>query len=139
MKTFDPKAVVFIFGGYPIRGFSDGTMITAERSEDMFIDKNGVTGEAARSKSNNRSGIVKATLMMTSSDNDYLSKIALMDERSNTGIRELSITDLLGTSKVFSATAYIKKLPTIDYGKEIKDREWTFVCPNMMMTVGGNF
>jgi hypothetical protein len=138
LYTFDPKLMITVFKGHPITGFAEGSVLTIERTEDMFSEKVGVSGEVARSKSNNRSGTVKITLMQTSPDNDFLSTMAVLDEVGNAGVGELMIKDVLGTSLYMSSQAYLKKIASAEYGKEVNSREWNFFCADLNIFVGGN-
>jgi len=138
LATFDPKSLIVIFGARPLTSFAEGTFLTISRNDDMFKEYIGSSGEQARSKSNNRSALVKLTLIQTSDDNDYLSSVAIMDEVTNNGILPLIIHDLLGTSGYFSKWAYAKRIADASYSKEIQGREWNIFCASMNMFDGGN-
>ena len=138
LATFDPKSLIVIFGARPLTSFAEGTFLTISRNDDMFKEYIGSSGEQAWSKSNNRSALVKLTLIQTSDDNDYLSSVAIMDEVTNNGILPLIIHDLLGTSGYFSKWAYAKRIADASYSKEIQGREWNIFCASMNMFDGGN-
>ena len=138
IKTYDGKKVKIIVGGFPISGVADNTFVKIERDEDTFMKKIGAYGEASRSKNNNRSGTATITLLQTSPSNDILSALALTDELTNTGIVPFLVQDLSGTSTFVSATAWIKRPASSEFGKEISNREWNFELIDMDVFVGGN-
>lgn len=137
LHTVDPKLVIVTVGGMPIVGFSE-ELIDLERSEDLFNEMVGCTGETARVHINNRNATCKISLLQTSPSNDYLSTLALRDEALNVGVVPLMIKDILGTTLASSAQAYVKKMPKIDGGKSVKTREWSLYCIDVNIFVGGN-
>ncbi len=137
-KTYDPKEFSVIVGGHIVGGYDDGTFIKAERNEDMWTTKVGADGEGARAKSNNKSGTVEVTLLQSSGSNDVLSGFALADELNNGGQVPVLIKDANGTTVVSAETAWIKKMPAVEGGKEIGNRVWVLETDNLNMLVGGN-
>ena len=138
LYTFDPKLLIITFGGIPLTGFAEGTVLTIERSEDMFKEYVGASGEVSRAKSNNRTGTAKLSLAQTSPANDYLSTMALLDESVNAGVRPFFAKDGLGTSIFMAPQAYVKKVAPAAYGKDIQAREWTIFLVDINIFVGGN-
>lgn len=141
VNTYDPKLVILTVGGAPISGYADGTFISVERAADTFTKVVGADGNVSRAKSNDRSGTVKITLKQTSPFNDILSGIASLDEMSNAGVVPISIIDLSGSTIMFMPSAWVKKPPTVEFGKEIGNREWVFdfdKCEFPTMVIGGN-
>jgi Protein of unknown function (DUF3277) len=138
MKTYDPKLVVITFGGVPLSGFADGTFIKVSRSADLFTKSVGADGVFVRSKSNDKSGEVSVTLQQTSMSNSILAGFAAQDEASNTGVKPLIVTDASGTSKFFSALAYIRKPADSTFAKTVENRDWIFDCDQILMAEGGS-
>jgi hypothetical protein len=138
LYTFDPKMGVLTFKGKIITGFADGTFFTVERTEDTFTETTGADGETTRVKSNNRSGRAKITLKQSSSSNDHLSVCAALDEGANAGVGEFQYKDVLGTTLVFAAQAYVKKPANVESAKTATDREWNLFLVDVKMFVGGN-
>jgi len=138
VKTYDPKLVVLTVGGVPISGYADGTFIVVERSNDMFSKVSGADGQVSRAKANDRSGTVTVTLAQTSPSNDALQAIAVLDEKSNQGVKPVSCKDISGRSTFFSAFVWIRKVPNAEFGKEITNREWVLDCADLEMNVAGN-
>jgi hypothetical protein len=136
--TIDPKKIIVVFKGRPITGFADGTYLQIERNADTWNTKVGCSGHVARSKSNDRSGTVKITLMQTSSDNDFLSLCAELDENGNAGVGELKIKDALGTSDYRSSAAFVLKPAAASQSNNVENREWTLFCADLSIFNGGN-
>lgn len=138
LRTYSPDKVSVVVGDRPITGFSEGESISVERDNDTFSDVSGMTGEVARTKSNDKRGTVTLTLMQTSPDNEYLSGLAAEDEATGTKTFNILVRDQDGQSLHEAETAWIVKPATATYGKEQTDREWTIRCANLGTVIGGN-
>jgi hypothetical protein len=126
-KNYDPKKVIVVFGGVPIGGYADGDFIeVAPNDADGFKKQVGADGEVARAQSADNTHNVTLTLMQSSMSNQYLSGIRTMDKMTGKGCLPLAITDVNGVSLHFWPEAWIKGDPTWGYGKELKERQWTF-------------
>jgi len=137
-RTYDPKKVALVVGSYTISGYADGSFISVERSNDMWSKSSGADGDVSRAKSNDFSGTITITLAQTSASNDVLSGFALIDEMTNQGVKSVLCTDVGGTTVLFSAFAWVKKVPTVEFSKEVGTREWALDCSDLKMLVGSN-
>lgn len=138
VKTYDPKQVILIVGGFQITGYAEGTFVNIARREDAFTLHVGSDGEGVRSKSNNRSGTVTFHLLQSSHSNDILSAFAKADELTNAGIFPLMVKDGSGSSLYMAQSAWIKKIADSEFGKEAGAREWGLETDNLEAFVGGN-
>ena len=138
LRTYDPKSVVVSIGGVPMGGYADGTFLLIDRDENAFTKVTGADGTSTRVKSNNRSGSMTITLKQSSPSNDILSGFAALDELSNTGVVPILIKDLSGNSLYFSATGWIQKFPSSEFGKEINNRDWILDLVDVDIFVGSN-
>lgn len=138
VKDFDPNQTSMIVGGKIISGFMDGTYINAERNEQAFNLKVGVTGEGARSKNNNRSGKYTITLMQSSASNDDLSAFALADEANSGGAVPVLLKDGSGRTVSSAVTGWVQKLADVELNKEIVGRKWIIETDELILFVGGN-
>jgi len=136
-KNYDPSRVVVTFRGILLQGFADGAFVSTERSEDAFSASAGAAGDVTRVRSRNRMGSVTVTLMAASPSNDSLSAVAAQDEAFGTGYGPLMIKDLNGTTLIQASTAWIKKVPSVEFGKDASSYEWVFECADMIKHVGG--
>lgn len=138
VRTYDAAQVVVTVNGAEISGYADGTFITIEREEQSFTKVVGADGTTSRAKSNNRSGSMTITLAQTSPSNELLSSLLAADELSNEGVFPVIVKDTSGESRFFSATGWVQGLPSIEYGKEIANREWVIDLADMEFNVAGN-
>lgn len=138
VRTYDPKMVVVSVGGIPLRGYAEGSYITIERSNDMFVKTVGADGMVVRTKSNDESGTVTVSLSQTSVSNDVLSIFAALDARLNLGVKSIIVADVLGTTLCFGAHAWIRRLPSAAFSTSVGTREWAIDCAEMKMLVGSS-
>lgn len=139
VRTYDPKLVSLSVMGNPISGYADGSAIVVERRNDMWATSVGADGvDTSRAKSNDKSGTITITLAQTSGSNDILAAYMKADEVSNNGVVAINCTDTLGTTELFTAKAWIRKAPNVEFSKEVTSREWVFDCADLDMSVGGN-
>lgn len=135
---YDPGQVVVNFKGIDLVAVMDGTFVNAERAEDAFSMQVGAGGDVTRVRSRNRSGAVTVTLQAASPANDLLSAVALDDELFGTGTGPLLVKDLFGNTLIDADTAWIRKLPAVEFADDASGREWVFDCAELSMFVGGS-
>ncbi len=135
--TYDPDKVVVSFMGNILTHFADGTFVTLERNEDAFTLMVGADGETARARNQNRSGTLTLTLMQTSPSNDILAALAAADELDGLGVGPLLVKDLQGSTLALAQNAWIKKIATAEFGKELGSREWVFEMDSLQLFNGG--
>ncbi len=138
VRTYDPKEVHIIIGGFEMTGFADGTFLTISRDNDSFSKVSGADGETSRAKSNDKGGGAILSLQQTSPSNDILSGIVIADELSNSGVVPMIVTDSLGTTVLFSGEGWIKKPAEVTFAKEIGNRDWNLDLASMDIFIGGN-
>ena len=138
LRTYDPKKVIIVIGGYPMGGFADGEFVNVIRSGDAFSKSVGADGDTTRVKSNDKSGEMTLTLSQTSPSNDVLSGISRADELGNAGVVPVKVKDLSGRSEFVSAFAWIRKIADSPNGKEISNIEWVLDLTDVTSFVGGN-
>jgi hypothetical protein len=137
-RTYDPGQHFMVLGSVTISGYADGTYISVERMSEAFTSVAGAGGEVARVRHRDRRASVKLTLMASSACNDLLTAIADNDERDGSGVGSLSIRDGNGTTVATAANAWIKKRPTVEFSKDLPNREWEIECEILDLFVGGN-
>jgi hypothetical protein len=110
-------------------GFVDASFVTVSRDEDAYVKKIGATGDIVRVRNLNRGGSVKCTIQQSSITNDQLMAIYLVDQAFNSYTTyPLFLKDINGTTLIHAANAWIKKLPDVEYSKDLSSREWTIDC-----------
>ena len=139
--TYDPSLIVISYQGQILRGFAQGTFVTARRDTEEWGKVIGVGGSSARYQTMDRSGTMEVTLAQNSSSNRDLS-IIMNTQRALSSVDlvgatsgAFSIFDDIGNTLVFAAEAWILNPPTISYGQELTDRVWTFQTDNLEFLV----
>lgn len=138
VKTLDPKEISIIVGAHIVKGYADGTFVQVERDEDAFSFAGGADGLGTRVKNANRSGTITITLQQTSESNEFLSAQAIADQETGRGELPVFIKDSSGKDLHFAETAWIQKMPSASYSKEVENREWVLRTDNLEMFLGGN-
>jgi hypothetical protein len=138
LRTYDPKKVSLSVGGVPLSGYADGSFISVEMSNDAWSKSVGADGQTTRAKSNDKSGTITVTFAQSSASNDYLSSLALLDEKVNLGVRPAHLADVNGTTILMAPFAWVRKLPSSEFSKEVSNREWALDCADLNMFVGSN-
>lgn len=139
VRTFDPKKVSFIWGGYPITGFPDGTFITVKRTEKkLFEKKKGAAGDVERINKDNYDHTIDFSIMQTSDTNDILSAAVILDQESNMGSPEVIIKDNGGTTLFTAAACWIAEDADIEVGTSLTPRKWVMETGPAVKVVGGN-
>lgn len=137
-KTYNPKKVAIICGGFEMRGLADGTFVTVALNEDQWSLQMGTDGEGTRSKSNNYSAQVTVSLMQSSDSNQVLQAFWNSDRLSDGGVFPLLIKDNSGRSLYAAEQAWIKKQPDAELSREASAREWVIETDNLVPFEGGN-
>ena len=137
IKTYDPKNISLIIGTHIVDGFEDGTFVSIERNNDTWTLKKGASGESARAKSNDRSGRFTFTLMQTSLSNDFLSALAISDEKNNNGLVPVLVLENGGLTAAEATEAWVIKPSNVEYSKEIGSRAWVLETGELILNVGG--
>jgi len=105
-------------------GFAEGDSVEISEENDAFSSIGGADGHVDRVKNNSNFLTVVLRLRQTSATNQVLSGIHNADRVASAPL-PLLIKDRSGNSLVTSNYAWIVKNPTISYGNEAKQREWT--------------
>lgn len=137
MDSYSPAAIVVTFAAQILRGYADGSFVTAKRNTEATTLHVGADGRTTVVFSADKSGEITVTLAQSSQSNDILTAL-YAEQEAGLIPKPIFIKDVLGTTLVSGLEAYIKKLPDIEYGKEVTNREWVFVVGSLKMAVGGS-
>lgn len=138
MKTYNPKKVIVIFGGMPIKGFSEDSIIEIEPMGDGITSVVGCDGEVTRSIDPDTRCKVTLKLKASSESNDFLSTTHLADRNTGKGILPLLVKDLSGRTTFFASQAWVTKFPNVTKEKESGDNDWGLETGPADLFVGGN-
>lgn len=136
-KTYDPADVLGTLGPVIFSGYADGTFLSVEKAEDTFSVSIGASGHQTRVRNRNESGTVTLTLQASSRVNDALSTLHNLDLISNSGKAPLLIKDAEGTTLVAAEDAWVKKIPAVEFSKDMPTRTWVIECPKLVVFAGG--
>jgi hypothetical protein len=137
MNTYDPKKILVSFRGIPLTGFAPDTFVSVDRNEDAFTLVVGSDGETTRTQNRNRSGTVTLTLMSGSQSNSLMAAIAARDEQSGDGTGEVLVKELNGATLVSGKTAWVRKVPTVEFAKDDTTRTWVLEADELLIFSGG--
>lgn len=140
VAAYDPAQVGIVVGGSLITGFAPDTFIGIDQNNDSFTLQMGADGDAARSKSNDRSATITLSLLQTSLSNDVLSALHNLDinSPSGDGIGAFQVRDNSGNLLVRAAKCWVRKPPTVEMGREAGVREWTLETDRIdWVNIGG--
>ena len=118
LKTFDPSQHSLAIGGSLIE-FDE---VSIEYDEDLNTMQVGTKGEQTRSVNLNQNAAWSVTLQQKSSSNQLLSALMLTNAVISLGLLDLED----GLTTAGCAEGVVKKKPTLPYGKESAQIEWTF-------------
>jgi len=140
LATYIPDQVVVTVAGITLEGFGESSIIRIEPADDAWKAKVGVDGQVSRSRSNNRMARVTVTLMATSKSNAALSALYNLDRNSpnGAGVGAFQVRDLQGMSLNRADECWIARLPTVEYGGEVSEREWQFDVAELEFGEAGN-
>jgi Protein of unknown function (DUF3277) len=138
LATYDPASIILTVIGNVITGFAEDSAVKVERTAELYQLKVGQQGDAARSRSRDRSGKITFKLLATSPSNDILSALVEADQ-VGIGVGPSSVTDVLSPGTLVHAPrSWVSKLPDYEAGKEVAEREWVVSSDNIEMALGGN-
>lgn len=140
MQTWDPLKNPITVGSHTVKGYGEGTYITATFNEAQWIIRIGADGTPTRTRNANRSGKITITLQRESKSNTYLVALAKLDYASALGVVPLLVKDNNNTANksfVLAEQAWIEKMPDFERAKESGDIVWTFETGFLDMEPGG--
>lgn len=123
--TYAPEDIQVSLSGYNLKDFAAGTFVEVIPNNPSFTRVGGIRGKSTRVRQRDKSGTVIIKIQQTSPVNDLLSKIVLMDEIQMTGLLELTIKDLGGSTTNLFKNCYISQIDKLAYTDEdTTAREW---------------
>lgn len=136
-RTFNPDDFSLILGGIPAVGFAPDTFITFERAEDSANESSGAKGDVTRVTTKNRIGTCVVRLVQGSPTNAYLNQQLADMENNGGGVFSLLGKDAGSGDRAVGEQCWVRKHPTMEFGTETQNREWTIVIANLQMFVLG--
>ncbi len=139
MKVYSPADIVINFKNHRVQGYAKGTFVkVARNSESAKIDV-GSKGEATMIEMLDRSGTVTITVQAESSTNDAFSAIMRTAELvgRRAGVGTFQMLNLNGATLHHAEEAFLQKPADDERSDDAGTVEWTIVCANLDMFLGG--
>lgn len=118
ITQYDAKDCVVTVGGVYITGLGED-MVSGEKDEESISTVVGAQGDVVVNRVNNDLGTITLTVQGTSPQKSYLTGLAKTCEMFDVWVINKTINEKFGGTK-----AMMKKLPTLENGAELSDREY---------------
>jgi hypothetical protein len=135
-KVYDPNSLSVVFGGVPMSGFAEDSMLTIERENPLYKVTTDIHGVMSRCKINKDMTKITITLTQSSYSNNVLSNFVEMDRLSNSGVFPVSIKEPTGTTLFACTHAFVLESPKVEFASEEKTREWVIQASGVTQYIG---
>ncbi len=139
MKEYSSNEVNISLAGFSIDGgFADGVFLELEFQNPAFALTKGTDGEGTRSRSNDRSALVRIHLMQGANANAVLTALHQLDlnVENGVGVGSLDVTDKNGTTVYFALHAWVAEPPNPTYDRTATERVWTLMVNHLELLEG---
>jgi hypothetical protein len=143
VNQYDPKAVTLTIvsplpgvGSHTVSGYQEGTMMAAERRNNLNDLNVGSQGDSAFVLLRDKSGTITVSLQHTATSNAVFSKITTADNISGQGVFSVQLKDHNGNAIAGALVAKFEKDATLERGNEIVTNEWVMLCADLALTHG---
>ncbi|NDB85548.1 MAG: hypothetical protein EB127_23025 [Alphaproteobacteria bacterium] len=136
-NVYSPNEMGIIVNNTPIQGFAEDTMLSIQTEDAKYSIYSDIHGKVTRFRQNKNIAKIIFTLTQSSLSNDLFSSFLEADIRSDAGIFSFMAKDNSGTTLVTSVEACVEKYANADFANENKNREWTVICFNPNIFIGG--
>lgn len=134
-RPYDFTAVSVTWGENSLNGGL--VSIKISRSEDAWTYHVASDGTVTRVANNNRMGGIELTYGPNAPQLDVISQQAQLDEATGTAVKPIEVKDGNGRTVASAPSAWIRKLPDSEFGKEATERTVAFDCDKLTYFVGG--
>ena len=131
--TYVPADVMLLLSGYEITGWQS---ISIQRNSPVFRQIRGIRGKNTRARIPDSSAIIVIEAYQTELLHEVLSKVLEADMVNGTARLEVTLSELSGSTRFTTTTAYIEGYPEIGYSSENGVRKWTLLCDDSEWFVG---
>lgn len=139
LATYSPEDVnVLIAGVLTVTGMAAGSFLTISKNLQPFSSQRTSDGVVGRLANKDDTYTISLTLHQGSEDNDFITKLSLLDQTLYKGKFPIFIKDLKGTSFFFATTAWVEQYPDQEFGDTIGTRTWVFRAVGAVTNVGSN-
>ena len=139
LAHYSPEDVnVIIAGLIDLEGFTEGSFVSIRRDKPLFISRESADGQVSRTRVGGNTYTVELDLMSTSESNEMLTRLSLIDHSTHVVKFPLYIKDSLGSTLLFSTTAWIEQHPDTAFSTTVTSRKWMIKCSQATLHIGGN-
>lgn len=134
--NFDPRNCILMYGGALIDDYAPDTFIEIEFNSPRYNTAVGATGKGIRSKRNDKSAVVRVSLLPGGISNLQFQAAAAADDSSNAGALPLKISDL-GTGRSWTAVgAWVRAEPGASLQSEAQPQVWELETDELLAVIG---
>lgn len=137
MKNYSPADIVITTFNHRVQGYAKGSFVKVARNTESFKLDIGSLGDATRVQMLDKSGTVTITLQAESPTNDFFSARMALDERLGRATGDFMMKNLNGATLHHDDQAFLQKPADDERGDDAGTVEWTIICPNLDMFLGG--
>lgn len=141
MYTYSPSDVSVTFAGVNISGFSADNVVRINRVDPLYTSKRAFDGSVAVTQQRYSTWQVEIFLAQSSESNDFLNGVQKLLYENNIKLLQylpLIIKDGSGNTMFFAKDVWIERLPEVDFGQSLSNRQWIFMCNDVECLIGGN-
>jgi hypothetical protein len=144
--TYKPSSIVIALShpatntNHIVGGLVKDNPVTIEYPDATWTNKTLNNGELVRTHSKDNNVRLTVNVDQTSATNDYFEALADYDERDPTGLDGIftcTFADKSSRATAYSATCFIQRPQTYEYGSDTNAREWVIVLANADKYMGG--
>lgn len=139
LVTYSPSDVIISIAGlHTVTGLAEGTFVRVVKNSQPFETQRAMDGTRQRLYHHDEGYRIELILAQSSSTNNVLSAIHNIDVATRKMLFPMMIRDTRGQTTFFAASAWIDKIPDVDFGQELSTRTWVFGANGGALTIGGN-
>lgn len=145
--TYKPSSIVIAIShpatntNHIVGGLAKDTLVSLEYPDATWTNKTLTGGELVRVHSKDDNVRLTINIDQTSATNDYFEALADFDEKDPSGLDgEFTCTfaDKSSRATAYSASCFIQRPQTYEYGSDTNSREWVIVMANADKYMGGS-
>lgn len=129
---------VSLAGIYDVIGFVDGEFIRVIKTEDETETYDSMDGESMRIYNDNDTYTVEITISQSSPSNTILGVLWQLDRATRRAKFPIAIVDSSGSSRFYSATAWVSSQPPMVFGNSLTEVTWKLTCKDAVIFYGDN-
>lgn len=147
LASYKPSSIVIAIThpesntSHIVGGLAKDSLVSIEYPEAVWSEKTLNNGETVRTHSKDNTLRMTVHLDQTSASNDYLSAIALFDDKDPSGLEGIftcTFADKSSRTFAYSAECFVKRPMSYEFGSDTSVRDWIIVLTNADQYLGGS-